>query len=266
MPELPEVETVRKEIAPWMNGRVIKQACLVDAPDGPKYAHLDLAVGAQIEAVERRGKFLVCPLSNKHELIIHLGMTGVLTQSKPDKHCRVMLVLEGTGPLYFKDVRRFGRFCVVKDGDRSGLPTLQHMGPDPFDSSFTVDAFLRGLTSKSSIKTRLLSQRPVAGVGNIYADECLWISKIRPDRRSDSVSAAEALRLREAIVSVLLEAVRNGGTTVKDFETGTGQAGRYGGQLKVYGRAGCPCHRCGDVLSRTVLSQRTTVYCAKCQI
>ena len=151
------------------------------APHGPKYVGLDRALGRRIEAVGRRGKFLLVPLSGGLELVAHLGMTGVLAQEAPRgaaaSHLRVRVALSGAAPatLYFVDPRRFGRFLVVDAGDYSQLPTLAALGPEPLDAGFTVAAFAAALArSRVAVKTYLLSQRPVAGVGNIYADEALW--------------------------------------------------------------------------------------------
>ena len=176
IPELPEVETVRRELEPWLTGRKILAAELVDAVPGPKYVDLERAVGATITAVNRRGKFLLLPLG-EDELVIHLGMTGIITPQDPEKHVRVRLELSPGAnlALYFQDVRRFGRFLVVPAGDYRTLPTLHAMGPEPLSDDFNAEAFAKALKKSSTpIKTYLLSQKPVAGVGNIYADEALW--------------------------------------------------------------------------------------------
>jgi len=207
----------------------------------------------------------VCALEGGHELIIHLGMTGVLQQHKPTSHGRVQLMLSDETSVYFRDTRRFGRFCVAIDGDRSLLPTLHQMGPEPLSNAFTVDAFQRRLTSRSAIKTVLLSQRPVAGVGNIYADEALWRAYIRPSKSAKSLGPKTVTRLHRAINVVMEQAIQAGGTTIRDFQTGSGQQGNYGANLMVYGRGGQPCVRCTEQLSKCVIGQRTTVYCGKCQ-
>lgn len=265
MPELPEVESVRAEVSAWFSGRTITGVHFDDAKPGPKYRHIDVLRGATVLAVKRRGKFLICPLSNGHDLVVHLGMTGVIMRSRPEQHLRVYLTLDNDETLYFRDTRRFGRFAVAKDGDYSLWPTLFHMGPEPLSADFTVARFKQGLQSRVAIKTRLLSQRPVAGVGNIYADEALWLSGIRPDKPSNSLSKPRIKRLRDNIVQVLDSAVQNGGTTIRDFQTGDGEVGRYGLQLKAYGRGGAPCYTCGTPLLRTVIAQRTTVWCRRCQ-
>ena len=266
MPELPEVETVRAELEPWLVNQTVQSATLIDAPDGPKYADLQLAVGGTIEAVARRGKFLILPLSNGHELVIHLGMTGVVTAVQPEKHTRVRLTFkDSTSPLYFQDVRRFGRFCVAPHGVRDFLPTLHNMGPEPLSEAFTLEHFFSLLQCRVAIKTRLLSQRAVAGVGNIYADEALFIAGICPTRVSHSITRPQAEALRCAVVAVLDKAVRSGGTTIRDFTTGSGRRGEYGTALKVYGRGGEPCVHCEMELQQAQVGRRTTVWCSKCQ-
>jgi formamidopyrimidine-DNA glycosylase len=269
MPELPEVETVRRELAPWLEGRTIREARRVDAPAGPKYLHLEDAVGQTIRAVDRRGKFLILPLSGSDELIIHLGMTGVLTPTRPDRHVRAMISLEPLAEqpdaLYFQDTRRFGRFLVAPYGDRSCLPTLARMGPEPLDPEFNAATLFAGLNSRVTIKTHLLSQRPVAGLGNIYVDEALWRARIHPETPANAVSQARTTTLTEAIVAVLQASLASRGTTLKDYRTTTGERGGFAAQLDAYGRTDAPCHRCETPIRRTVLGQRSTHYCPRCQ-
>ncbi|MEZ4606415.1 MAG: DNA-formamidopyrimidine glycosylase family protein [Deinococcales bacterium] len=167
IPELPEVETVRRELEPWLNQRQILKAGLVDAKPGPKYAELERAIGQKILGVNRRGKFLLLRLDGGDELVIHLGMTGIISPKEPQKHVRVALELSGEGNtrLYFQDVRRFGRFLVVKAGDYQSLPTLKTLGVEPLSEDFKPLDFWQTLqASKMPIKSYLLSQRPVAGV------------------------------------------------------------------------------------------------------
>jgi formamidopyrimidine-DNA glycosylase len=269
VPELPEVETVRRELAPWLTGRTILAAERL-APPGPKYRDLPRAAGQTLRAVERRGKFLVMPLSGGDELIVHLGMTGVVSHRAPanEGHLRVRLRLSGGPPdtLYFFDPRRFGRFLVVAAGDYRSLPTLAGMGPEPLSPAFTVAGFRRALLrSDSAVKTYLLSQRPVAGVGNIYADEALWRARVHPLSPARHVSAAAAARLHHAIREVLTASLEAQGTTLNDYRTVNGEVGAYLEQLDAYGHAEEPCPRCGRPLRRIVVGQRGTVYCAACQ-
>lgn len=243
------------------------------APHGPKYVGLDRALGRRIEAVGRRGKFLLMPLSGGLELVAHLGMTGVLAQEAPRgaaaSHLRVRVALSGAAPatLYFVDPRRFGRFLVVDAGDYSQLPTLAALGPEPLEASFTVAAFAAALArSRVAVKTYLLSQRPVAGVGNIYADEALWRARVHPLTPAAALTRAQAKRLHGALREVLTAAVSAQGTTLADYRTLKGGTGEYAEQLEVYGHAGRSCPRCGHTLERLVVGQRGTTVCPHCQV
>ena len=268
MPELPEVETVRRELEPWLTGRCIRSAERRDAPPGPKYANLERATGQRIESVGRRGKFLLLPLSAGDELIEHLGMTGVISSTPPPDHLRVELSLSGRSKqrLYFRDVRRFGRFLVVPRGDYRSLPTLHHLGPEPMSDAFTAAALARSLAgSKAPIKALIMGQRPVAGVGNIYTDESLWRAGIHPKRAGGSISKRRVAKLRDAIVEVIGAAIVANGTTLSDYRTVAGGTGGYAEQLNAYGHAGRPCPRCGATFKRAVIAQRGTSYCPRCQ-
>ena len=268
MPELPEVETVRRELEPWLSGRSILRARRAAAPPGPKYAHLERAAGQRILAVQRRGKFMLLPLSGDDELIVHLGMTGVITARKPPNHLRVVLELSGRSKrtLYFKDPRRFGRFLVVPRGDYRALPTLAALGPEPLSNAFTASGLHAALRRRTAaIKGLLLGQRLVAGVGNIYADEALWRARIHPQTSACRVSRRKSQQLHQAIVEVLSEAIIAQGTTLNDYRTVNGSLGSYVDELNVYGHDGKPCRRCGTVISKSVVAQRGTHHCPRCQ-
>lgn len=271
MPELPEVETVRRELEPWLTGRTVTGVHL-RAPSGPKYANLERLPGQVINAVKRRGKYLILPLSGTDELIVHLGMTGViapaLRSAKDEKHARVHLTLDaGVDPdLYFIDVRRFGRFLLTAAGDYRGMQTLQHLGPEPLGPDFTQAGFYRALqASAAEIKPYLLSQRPVAGLGNIYVDEALFMARIHPRTPANRISKNKTRSLHSAIVDVLDASVRAQGTTLADYRTVAGGTGEFVERLLAYGRAGEPCRRCGRNLARSVVGGRTTVFCSQCQ-
>lgn len=271
MPELPEVETVRRELADWLPKRTVTEVELL-APSGPKYAGLERLPGQRIEAVNRRGKYLILPLSQRDELIIHLGMTGVITprlmSEKERTHTRVKLTLN-KGPdehLYFVDVRRFGRFVVTRQGDYRTMHTLAMLGPEPLGGEFTQAALHRALqASRAELKPYLLSQRPVAGLGNIYVDEALFMARLHPRTPAHAVSKQKTRALHAAIVQVLGAAVEAQGTTLADYRTVQGGEGEFASRLLAYGRAGEPCRRCGRNLSRSVVGGRTTVHCARCQ-
>jgi formamidopyrimidine-DNA glycosylase len=283
VPELPEVESVRRQLAPLVTGRTVV-GTERDPYPARRLGPLDRSVGGRIVRVDRRGKFLLLPLvsppqgapaSTPVELIIHLGMTGivrVLEQDDPagaigadGQHVRVRLLLDDGHVLILRDARRFGRVTVVDAGDYAReAPTLAALGPEPLSEDFTVDGFAAGLAaSRASVKARLLDQRLVAGVGNIYADESLWRASIHPaSRRVGSVRAA---RLHGAVREVLSAAVEREGTTFRDYQLVNGQSGRYLTELDVYGRAGQPCRRCGTTLRGAIVAQRGTTYCPRCQ-
>ena len=265
MPELPEVETVRRELSRWLPGRVIRAARRVDAPAGPKYADLERASGQRIEAVCRRGKFLLAPLSKGDELVVHLGMTGVISRDDPKTHVRACLELD-RGRLFFQDVRRFGRFLVVRAGVYDALPTLRDLGPEPLEPGFSVEAFRERLQRrKTSVKAAIMSQRAVAGVGNIYTDEALWRARVHPETEAGRIGTRRLAALRDAIVEVLTASLEQGGTTVRDYRNVAGERGRYVERLAVYGREGLPCLRCGTAIRRIVVAQRGTWLCPRCQ-
>lgn len=266
MPELPEVETVRRELEPWLEHAIVSHAALVDAPEGKKYANLSRCIGQTIEAVQRRGKFLILPLSEGDELIIHLGMTGIITPKLPAKHLRVKLEFHNAATLYFQDTRRFGRFLVVKAGEYQSLPTLASLGIEPFDEAFSADYLAKQLAkSRTAIKTYLLSQKPVAGLGNIYADEVLWQVQIHPRTASNAVPKNLMPQLRDAIVDILQKSIEAQGTTLNDYRTVNGEVGAYLEQLNAYGQAGKPCPRCKGLLEREVIGGRSSHFCPQCQ-
>lgn len=241
------------------------------APAGPKYADLERAGGQTIMSVRRRGKFLLLPLSGGDDLIVHLGMTGVVAPGPREgesPHLRVRLRLDGGAPdtLDFHDPRRFGRFLVVKSQQYQTLPTLAALGPEPLEEGFTDAGFSAALRrSRAPIKTYLLSQRPVAGVGNIYADEALWRARVHPLTPANALSEAQVVALRIAIRDVLAASIAANGTTLRDYRTPAGESGEFEEYLDVYGRGGAACRNCGAVLVKSVVGQRGTVHCPACQ-
>lgn len=263
MPELPEVETVRRGLEPLVVGRRVLEA---DSHPSSKFTAAREVVGARIGRVDRRGKYLLLPLDDGRRLVVHLGMTGQLRRAEGDAvdpYVRAWWSLDDGSVLEFRDVRRFGRIAVVGD-DVSALPTLAALGPEPFDEAFDDEHLWRALRrSNVRIKTQLLSQRPVAGVGNIYADEALWRAGVHPAARR--ISRPAAARLRQAIVDVLAEGIAHGGTTLRDYRTVEGTTGEHQHALDCYGRAGQPCRRCGTELRRSVVDARGTTHCPTCQ-
>lgn len=282
MPELPEVESVRRQLAPELRGRSVVAAWRDPYPSA-RIGGVAAAVGQRISDVNRRGKFLLCPLTGAappRELVLHLGMTGsvrVLSSPLPARgevagwvaeqasHVRVAYGLDDGRTLVFRDPRRFGRVTVVTSGDyEPDIPTLARLGPEPLSAAFDPDGFAAALArGRAPVKARLLDQRVVAGVGNIYADESLWRARIHPASRR--VGAARAARLHAAIRDVLREAIAREGTTFRDYQLVNGASGRFAAYLDAYGRAGLACRRCTATLRRTVVAQRGTTYCPGCQ-
>jgi formamidopyrimidine-DNA glycosylase len=278
VPELPEVESVRRQLAPELVGRQVL-AAWSDPWPGTRLSDVDRAVGHHICAVERRGKFLLLPLSagaaTPLELVLHLGMSGslrVVASPSPGQdpdggvsHVRVRLHLDDRRTLLFRDPRRFGRASVVPAGDYAGrIPTLATLGPEPLSDAFDPVRFAAALaTTRAPVKARLLDQRLVAGVGNIYADEALWRARIHPASRR--VGRSRAFALHAAIRTVLAAAIEREGTTFRDYQMVNGASGRYAAELTAYGQAGRPCGRCRTPLRRTVIAQRGTTYCPRCQ-
>ncbi len=279
MPELPEVETVRRQLAPRLVG-----ATVVEAGSHPshKFTPATETIGHRIVADGRRGKFLLFGLDDGRELVIHLGMTGRLRlrsttggpcdrapdgrdERDPDlAYLRAWWALDSGETLQFIDVRRFGRIRVVPASDYSSIPTLAAAGPEPFDPTFDGHQFwVRLATSRRKLKTQLLSQRPVAGIGNIYADEALWLAQINP--KVTRISPQRAERLLDAIRTVLRGGIDHGGTTLRDYRDVEGRTGDNQRRLAAYGRAGLPCLRCDTPLRSAVIDARTTSWCPACQ-
>ena len=270
MPELPEVESVLRQLAPRLEGRRI---LAVSAQAQARFDDVDEAAGRQVATLRRRGKYLIAELSGGLELVMHLGMTGSFRfRGEPwgdgrvweaDAYVRASFTLDDA-VLDFRDVRRFGRLSVVPAGEYAAIPTLAALGPEPLSEEFDPAAFARALAgTRTMVKPFLLSQRPVAGVGNIYADEALWRARIHPCSRA--VGPKRARALWQAVREVLAESVEREGTTFRDYLMVNGESGRNADFLVAYGQGGRPCPRCATPLRKTVVAGRGTTYCAVCQ-
>ena len=276
MPELPEVETVCRALRPHLIGRRIADV----AVHVPRVRNaLDPAalrracVGRDICAIRRRGKFLVVAFDNGTGLLLHLGMTGGFRVCPADeplaKHTRVAWELADGLSWRFADARRFGLVQVCRVSAATGLPDeLAHFGPEPLMAAFSpAYLFTRTRRRGSAIKSLIMNQEIVAGVGNIYANEACFRAAIRPQRPARQLKPAECAVLVREIKRVLREAIRCGGTTISDFRSVDGAEGRFHVALKAYGRTGEPCPRCGEPhrIQRLVLAGRATFYCPQCQ-
>ncbi len=280
MPELPEVETVRRALAPaigwgvtelWTSGLPLRLGRPLDVT-----ALRQAAVGSTIEGVRRLGKYLLIDFIDRSEsALIHLGMSGRLRLLPSDSamanhtHLRFSLLRAGQAlDLRFSDPRRFGQADVVRRGSERDHPALMHLGIEPLSGELT-GGYLHehALRTRRSIKQLLLDQRVVAGIGNIYASEALWQAQIRPTLASHLLSRPRAERLAEAVVAVLLRALDHGGTSLRDFVSADGRSGEHGHYLWVYDRAGDRCMRrgCSGSIRRTVQQGRATFHCPHCQ-
>ncbi len=262
MPELPEVETLARQIRPFVEGETILDA---EVAVHPRFREARSAVGSKVVGLMRRGKYLILELDGGAELVLHLGMTGqLLWGNRPDKdHVHLGLVFP-SGVLWFRDPRRFGRVSYLPSGDRSGLLTLSSLGPEPDDPEFTVARVRRFLCpSGSPVKARLLEQRLVAGVGNYIADEVLWRARVHPEARSIDTNAAR--RVHRAVLSVVSDSLRFGGVSERDYLHLDGSAGSFAEHLDAHGRAGLPCRRCKTLLLKSRVAGRGTVHCPSCQ-
>jgi formamidopyrimidine-DNA glycosylase len=268
MPELPEVETVRRGLAARLQGRRIKDVVLLksgrETPRGQKFVRL--LAGKKIEAVERRAKLIVWRLEGGNYLLIHLKMTGRLVFVPPGyktkKHDAAIFII-GKSRLVWSDVRKFGYLRHV--GRREFEKIISAYGPEPLETSARELASRLSSPKTRKVKAALLDQTKIAGIGNIYADESLFRARIRPTRRLGSLTVKDRLRLAQEIQKVLREAVRHGGSSVNDYVDATGKEGRFARRLAVYGRAGEKCPVCSTTIKRTVLAGRGTHYCPKCQ-
>ncbi|MBM4435846.1 MAG: bifunctional DNA-formamidopyrimidine glycosylase/DNA-(apurinic or apyrimidinic site) lyase [Actinobacteria bacterium] len=269
MPELPEVETIRRELDAAIVGRRITAVTIVDAKlilgKGAQAFGAALR-GARVADTDRRGKLLILA-TDRGTLVLHLMMTGRISlRHSPAVRPHTRLVLEfDQGPsLHFVDTRRFGRAWMT---DQAGLAALtRRMGPEPLDSAFTAARLAAGLRGRAvAIKPALLDQRAVAGVGNIYADEALWLARIHPATPAGSLGRHKVEALARAIVTVLRDGVAHGGTSFRTYENSRGEQGAHQRWLKVFRRTGEPCFRCGRPIERTIVGQRSTHSCPRCQ-
>jgi formamidopyrimidine-DNA glycosylase len=269
MPELPEVETTRRGVEPHCRGRIVT-GVVVREPRlrWPVPEQLPVVLrGQTIEAVERRAKYLLFK-TQVGTLQVHLGMSGSLRvvnpKTDPGRHDHVDLLLEGGVCLRYNDPRRFGSLHWVAPHERS--PLQDHLGPEPLSDDFHGELlYRRSRGRKGPIKNFIMDGKVVVGVGNIYANEALYLAGIRPQRAAGRVSLARYERLAENVKQVLTSAIEQGGTTLRDFVGGDGKPGYFAQQLHVYGRTGQPCKGCGGLLREVRLGQRSSVYCVTCQ-
>jgi formamidopyrimidine-DNA glycosylase len=290
MPELPEVEVTRRRIAPVLIGRTLarvrttKPSYFFITP--PERLRRSLE-GRTVKALARRGKYLLAELEGGAHLLLHLGMTGQLFSSdatsvrllsaatraslapeaqlrfEPDAHTHLRLGFADDGPdVFFRDVRKFGKVQLLAPGETS--ERIARLGVDALElTGETLFAATRGRAV--AVKSLLLDQSVIAGAGNIYADEALFLAGVRPTRRARRVTRAESARIAEALRVVLLRAIETGGSSISDYVAPDGSDGAYQDERRVYAREGEACQQCGTKIERIVIGQRSAHYCAECQ-
>jgi len=278
MPELPEVETVRAGLAKYVTGKRILQAADFHprAVKPSSIAPINSIVGSTIKGVNRRGKFLWLTLDRPIAIVAHLGMSGQLLVQPKDlpahKHLRASFLLSGKplsqkqNEIRFVDQRTFGWVSIEEyEGD---VPTsVAHIAADPFEKSFDLAAVVNRIRSrKSAIKSTLLNQEILSGIGNIYADEALWRAKIHPEIVCEDLSNAEVKRLINCAIEVMSEAITAGGTSFDEqYKNVNGESGYFERSLAVYGQEGEPCPRCGSAIRRIAFANRSSHFCQRCQ-
>lgn len=277
MPELPEVETIRTSLAALVAGASIMSierlfpGILIEKSE-------TYVLPFRIEKLRRRGKYLLIDLTDHNQnpfiLIVHLRMTGKLllhdADVPPPAHTHVRFAVGTSGKtayLDYVDVRRFGRIWLFPGHDEHVHPTIRALGPEPLGEWFTPERLWQSIKRhpNQAVKATLLTQTEIAGLGNIYADEALFLAGLRPTRKGKHVRKYEAVRLHQAIRDVLALGIGHRGTSFRDYVNSLGQQGSFQQLLHVYGRSGQPCHTCGQTLETTRVAGRTTRYCRHCQ-
>ena len=287
MPELPEVETVRRGLETLIIGRVIRSVGVLDSPKSFPNAKADVdefLINAEILAVRRRAKVLLVDLSTNYTLVIHLKMTGQLVYrgdqvfgaghpndsligELPDRSTRVMIEFMDNSWLYFNDQRKFGWIKLLPTIEVPNIDFMKKVGPEPLEADFTPEQFTARFTrrSKTNIKAALLDQTVVAGVGNIYADESLWGAKISPKRKVAEVSPADFALLYHELRHVMNLAIEKGGSTDKNYVNAEGKRGSYMDFARVFRQEGQSCPRCGTTIEKIKWAGRGTHLCPNCQ-
>ncbi len=273
MPELPEVETIKRILKPIIVGKEIIECQILYERVLPKNTATDFI--SQIENrrivdLYRRGKYLLFELDLSLLLIVHLRMTGqlILYQEKSmelAKHTSAIFTFSDDSQLRFVDQRKFGTIYLLPADEIQQIAGLYHLGPEPLTKDFSPQVLTDIVQSRRPIKSILLDQRKIAGLGNIYADEALFRAKIHPQKLGISLVADEIRTLHQSIIMILQAAIRAQGTTIRDYRTGSGETGGFQDQLQVYGRTNSPCPICNALIERVKISGRSSHYCSNCQ-
>ncbi|MCT6811828.1 MAG: bifunctional DNA-formamidopyrimidine glycosylase/DNA-(apurinic or apyrimidinic site) lyase [Lactobacillus helsingborgensis] len=273
MPEMPEVETVRRTLLPLIKGKTIKEVTVwypkIITGDAKEFKRQ--LVGKRITTIDRYAKYLLIRLSGNLTVVSHLRMEGkyrlVKINTKKDKHDHVQIVFSDNSALRYNDVRKFGRMQLIKTGTEKEKTGISKLGAEPNSAAFTVSYLQNGLArKKKNIKNTLLDQSVVAGLGNIYVDEVLWETKIHPLSQANTIPAERVAQLHDNINSLIELAIAERGTTIHTYLDANGKTGGFQKMLQVYGHKGEPCVRCGTPLEKIKVNGRGTTFCPKCQV
>ena len=267
MPELPEVETIRSELAPRLTGRSLVRVEILDPRLTRPYDLFEVAErleGDRILSVERRGKYLLLRLESGQGLLVHLRMTGGF-HWQPTTHERAVFELDDGSRLVYRDIRRFGTWLVLEDAELDPYLAGKN-GPEPLGRGFTSEWLAGQLARRRApVKSVLLDQRVVAGLGNIYADEALWRARINPLRPAAELTRDEVASVHRAIRAALRTGIARQGSTLSTYARPDGSAGSMQDEFRVYGRDGLPCPRCRTPISKARVGGRGTWFCPRCQ-
>lgn len=273
MPELPEVESVRRQLEPVLVGRRLERVTIDDPRLVRPYEPAEVAAeleGEQVAAVERRGKYLVVRFESGRVLLIHLRMTGSLLSAPSgslpdDPHRRAVVKLDDASDVAYRDVRRFGTWLLLEPGESEPYLAAR-VGDEPLEALFTAARLGERLGGRrTSLKAALLDQRTLAGLGNIYVDEALWRARLNPLRPAAGLDRNELRRLHRGIRTALEHGLARQGSTLRDYRLPDGSGGSMQDEFRVYGRRDEPCDRCGTPIARTQVAGRTTWFCPTCQ-
>jgi formamidopyrimidine-DNA glycosylase len=279
VPELPEVETVRRRLAPTLEGQSFEHVEITDPRLTRPYDPFEVArelEGERVTKVDRRGKYLIVRFESGRALLIHLRMTGSLLYAKAgehgveklpeDPHRRAVVRLDDGSDVAYRDVRRFGTWLLLEPSEVDTYIDSR-VGPEPLEDAYKARHLADKLaTRRAPIKAAILDQRTVAGVGNIYADEALWRAQVHPLTPANELSTDEVKAVHKGIRAALQAGVRRQGSTLRDYQLPDGSSGTAQDRFKVYGRAGRPCERCGTPIDKIRAGGRGTWYCPSCQI
>jgi len=275
MPELPEVETVVKGLRPLITDKIvtaveIREENMIAFPKADIEAFTDSLVGSKIEAINRRGKYIIIELSQDKNMVIHLRMTGKLLVKEVkefrDKHTHVIFSLNDGQEIRFNNIRKFGRVYLIDKNHPEQAGGLADLGPEPLSDELTVEDFKKLFENRRALmKSLLLNQHFIAGIGNIYADEILFRSGVRPDRTADTLTEMEKEAVYHNMREILKKGIIYGGTSFSDYVNAFGEKGSFQEELRVHQRQGEECYECGSIIEKIKVSGRSTYFCPQCQ-